>query len=85
MVVADSCYSGTLTRGIKIKIRSSEYLKRMSQKKSRTVLTSGGMEPVADSGGGNHSVFAKAFIEALNENTGVIDRLHLIRTFCHGF
>jgi hypothetical protein len=42
-------------------------------KRSRTVLTSGGNEPVYDWGGGEHSVFAKAFIQALQENTGVID------------
>ncbi len=73
IVVADSCYSGTLTRSIKVKLRSSEYISRIAQKKSRTVLTSGGLEPVIDSGGGNHSVFAKAFLDALKENTGVMD------------
>ena len=73
MLVADSCYSGKLTRGLKLSIRNTDYLSRLSQKKARTVLTSGGLEPVMDSGGGNHSVFAKAFINALSENQNVLD------------
>lgn len=73
MVVADSCYSGTLTRGIKLTIRTPGYMARLARKVARTVLTSGGLEPVMDSGGGGHSVFAKAFLTALNENAGVID------------
>ncbi len=28
---------------------------------------------MVDSGGGNHSVFAKAFLDVLRENTGMID------------
>jgi ankyrin repeat protein len=79
LVVADSCYSGTLVRGIDV-IRppsGSErdtYLARIAQKRSRTVLTSGGLEPVSDSGGGKeHSVFAKAFLTTLQENRDVLD------------
>jgi len=37
------------------------------------VLSSGGVEPVLDAGGGRHSVFAKAFLEALEENRDVLD------------
>jgi peptidoglycan hydrolase-like protein with peptidoglycan-binding domain len=73
MVVADSCYSGTLTRGLKIELRTPDYLSRISAKKARTVLTSGGLEPVADTGSAGHSVFAKVFLEVLRENTGAID------------
>jgi hypothetical protein len=37
-------------------------------------LVSGGLEPVADGGGdGVHSVFASAFINALNGNRGIIE------------
>jgi uncharacterized caspase-like protein len=77
MVVADSCYSGTLTRGIKIKHRSPDYYLRMSHKRARTVLTSGGFEPVIDSGGGEHSVFAQAFLDALRANEGIMDGTQL--------
>ncbi len=73
MVVADSCYSGTLTRDANVGIRGSDYIQRMVQKKARTVMTSGGLEPVADSGGSGHSVFAAAFIAALQQNSGVMD------------
>ena len=73
LVMADSCYSGSLTRGIKVALRSDDYLQRMSLKKARTVLTSGGLEPVEDSGGGDHSAFAKAFLDVLTENKGVLD------------
>jgi uncharacterized caspase-like protein len=73
MVVADSCFSGTLTRGIKIKDNSPNYIKKIVQKKARTVLTSGGLEPVSDVGGGNNSVFASSFLNALRDNDGVLD------------
>ncbi|MCC7046295.1 MAG: caspase family protein [Alphaproteobacteria bacterium] len=77
MVVADSCYSGTLVRGISVSIppgdRRVDWLKRLSVKRARTVLASGGVEPVLDGGGGGHSVFAKAFMDALMENDSVLD------------
>jgi hypothetical protein len=37
------------------------------------VLTSGGVQPVLDGGGGEHSVFASAFIRALEENNGILE------------
>jgi uncharacterized protein len=78
MVVADSCYSGTLTRdtrGVEVRVKKSDYISKTHGKKSRTVLASGGLEPVSDSGGSGHSVFAKAFMDALRDNEGVIDGL----------
>lgn len=80
MVVADSCFSGTLIRGIKIKERSPDYIKEISQKKARTALTSGGIEPVTDVGGGDHSIFAATFIRILSENDGVLDGHQLFTT-----
>ncbi len=81
VIVADSCYSGTLTRDpgisegpVKHKVI---YYQRMLKKSSRTVLSSGGLEPVIDSGGGEYSVFAKAFMDALQENPSVIDGTQL--------
>ena len=78
LVVADSCYSGTLVRAATVTIKNSQerdaWLKRMINKRSRTALVSGGLEPVIDSGGGGeHSVFAKAFLNALTENRDVLD------------
>jgi hypothetical protein len=36
------------------------------------VLTSGGLEPVLDTLGGEHSLFAQAFLDALSRNEGVL-------------
>jgi peptidoglycan hydrolase-like protein with peptidoglycan-binding domain/uncharacterized caspase-like protein len=73
IVVADSCYSGTLTRGLAIGGKSTGYVQNIVRRRARTVLTSGGLEPVLDGGGGGNSVFAEAFLDALRGNAGVID------------
>jgi len=73
LVVADSCYSGTLTRSAITKLNTADektrYLEKMRKRASRTLMASGGNEPVADSDGeeGSHSVFAQAFIDALRD------------------
>ena len=73
LVVADSCYSGKLARGLHIVKKIRHYLSKISRKRARSVLCSGGLEPVIDSGGrGEHSVFASYFIDALKENKGII-------------
>ena len=77
MVVADSCFSGTITRGINIEQRTPEWLRKIVKKKARIALTSGGLEPVSDFGGGSHSSFAKVFISLLEENTDVLDASQL--------
>src|SRR5262245_10840271 len=73
LVVADSCYSGTLIRGTGVQRLGPEDALALARKRARTVLTSGGQEPVSDVGGGAHSVFAKAFLDALRENRGIAD------------
>jgi peptidoglycan hydrolase-like protein with peptidoglycan-binding domain/regulator of sirC expression with transglutaminase-like and TPR domain len=73
LVVADSCYSGSITRGLAIRSGNALYIADIVGKRARTALTSGGLEPVLDSGGGGHSVFAKAFLAALQANDGIID------------
>lgn len=71
LIVSDSCYSGTLTRAavtdLEAKGEREEYINKMMARPSRTLMASGGSEPVADEGGGNNSVFAAAFLRALNE------------------
>ncbi len=42
-------------------------------KKLGAIHTSGGLEPVADKSGGNHSPFASVFLDVLNSNNGVLD------------
>ena len=83
MVVSDSCYSGTLVRAADAELKTSEedaaWMKRVSRKRSRTALASGSLEPVLDGGGGKHSIFAKAFLNALRKNEGVLDGQTLFR------
>ncbi|MCI5197686.1 MAG: DUF1566 domain-containing protein [Candidatus Electrothrix sp. AW5] len=45
----------------------------MQERRSRTALTSGDVEPVADGGGSGHSIFAKVFLEVLRKNKGFLD------------
>ena len=86
LVIADSCYSGTMTRSALASLEAGmshearlEWVKLMADKRSRTVMTSGGLEPVLDSGGGDHSVFAKNLFEVLGENDGIIEAQRLYR------
>ncbi|MGI9104727.1 MAG: SUMF1/EgtB/PvdO family nonheme iron enzyme [Pyrinomonadaceae bacterium] len=71
LIVSDSCYSGTLTRGLGESLprptEREQFLKRMAAGRSRTLMASGGDEPVADGGGGNHSVFANALLRGLRQ------------------
>jgi len=82
MVVADSCFAGNvLSRDgmsgqfASLKARNwrrflTEYTEK---KKSRFVLTAGAFAPVLDGGGGgNHSVFARAFLDVLLANNEII-------------
>jgi len=79
LVVADSCYSGTLTRsalgrleGGVSRAEAVKVLQAMARQRSRMALTSGGVEPVIDTLGGQNSVFARLFIELLQSNSGVL-------------
>jgi hypothetical protein len=68
LIISDSCYSGVLTRDAPARIDPSDrgaYLARMLGSKSRTLMSSGSDEPVADSGAAGHSVFANAVLESL--------------------
>jgi hypothetical protein len=74
MIIADSCYSGKLVRGIHINSPTPDYLKKLSRRRARVVLTSSGIEPVSDAGGRNeHSIFAEALLDALRANTDVLE------------
>jgi hypothetical protein len=86
LVVADSCYSGALTRSALGQLEAglseqqrSQVMMSMAQKRSRMVLTSGGLEPVLDGGGGAHSVFARTFLDLLRANQGVLPGQELFR------
>jgi uncharacterized caspase-like protein len=79
LIVADSCFSGALTRaGLGIALdEPGGLLQRLAAERSRTVLTSGGLEPVLDAGAGKHSIFARAFVDALTENQQPLEAARL--------
>ena len=86
LVVADSCYSGALTRAAIAKLDAGmsdqarlAWLKAVAAKRARTALTSGGIAPTMDGGGGEHSVFAKAFLDVLQSNDGLIEGQRLFQ------
>jgi uncharacterized caspase-like protein len=90
LVVADSCYSGTLTRSALSNLSggvterdSLQLIRDVARQRSRVALTAGGVQPVLDSAGGKHSAFAQAFIDVLGANTGILagqDMFRILQT-----
>ncbi|MGE0642581.1 MAG: caspase family protein [Nitrospira sp.] len=87
LVVADSCFAGKLTRSAIARVSPDAdeqtrqaLLKTMVQKKIRVALTSGGAKPVLDEGGEGHSVFARALLSVLAENTSPLETEQLYWT-----
>ncbi len=78
LVVADSCYAGLLSTDPSYLFArgdsgySKEYIAYKLPKRSRLLISSGGDDPVLDNGGDVDSVFAHAFISALEANQGVL-------------
>ena len=78
LVIADSCYSGFLTRdGVSMSNLSpndKRYYSKLYAMKSRNVLTSGSLQPVLDQDptNPNHSVFANGFLKMLKKNSRAI-------------
>ena len=69
-LVADSCFSGTLFgKARAMPPINDKFFRQLYANKSRWGLTSGGKEPVADSGKSGHSIFAYHFIKLLKENS----------------
>ena len=71
LLVSDSCYSGSLTRDAKV--QKDEVLAdpaAVLSRRSVTVLSSRGEEPVADAGKDGHSVFAWHFMQSLKNVQG---------------
>ena len=89
LVVSDSCYSGTLTRSALAQLQSGvsdaarlTWQRAMVKKRSRTALTSGSLAPVLDEGAGDHSVFARAFLDALIAIDSVVEGQRLYQEDC---
>lgn len=78
LVVADSCYAGLLSNDpsylfLKGNVAySKEYIQYKLSKRSRLLLSSGGDRPVLDEGSGGNSVFARAFLDELETNEGIL-------------
>jgi len=72
VVIADSCYSGAMLRGGPSQLTlDGDYMTKLvkaAAKRSRQVISSGGLEPVADGGAEGHSLFAFYLLTALREN-----------------
>lgn len=80
LVIADSCYSGSLTRSSLARQKNNiggkerlTWLRTMAKSRARLALTSGGLKPVADQGDSNHSLFANALLSVLNNNEGILE------------
>jgi len=86
VVIADSCYSGSMLRGgpSLMSMDDQRYREKLAEKaslRSRQVISSGGVEPVADGGAEGHSLFAYYLINALRKNDReVIDLENLFHT-----
>jgi hypothetical protein len=72
LVIADSCYSGTMARTALpvadadlVGERHWDALRAISQLRARVALTSGGLEPVVDGGAGRNSLFASSLLDVL--------------------
>jgi uncharacterized protein len=68
LVVADSCYAGGMGSEAPIVHGSddqAQFLRRMRDGRSRNLMASGDLEPVADVGPDGHSPFAHALLEGL--------------------
>jgi uncharacterized protein len=78
LVVADSCYGGAMSTDpgsmlVGSGTAVSEGLVRLGlSRQARFVLSSGGLSPVFDRISGEHSVFARALIEVLESNQGIL-------------
>lgn len=87
LVIADSCYAGTIIRADEYDIAKrgeketdQNWFMRMNKTPSRKALTSGGTEPVIDqAGGADHSIFARELIKRLKYNESVLESSELHR------
>ncbi len=92
LVIADSCYSGTMTRSSLATFGGGmpdsawgDWVKTMVAGRSRTALTSGGVAPVADAAtNSEHSVFASALLSVLKQNNQLLTGQQLFREIAAG-
>jgi len=80
-LVVDSCYAGLMTRasGVNAMLvgmtaeQKEQKIKDRLKQRTRMLITAGDNTEVLDAGKqGDHSIFAEAFIGALENNSGVL-------------
>jgi hypothetical protein len=69
LLVSDSCFSGTLSRSLISLPTNDRFLREVFLKDSYQVISSGGLEPVADGGRDGLSLFAYSFVGYLRQQT----------------
>ena len=73
LVVADACYAGVMVRSVADSLTGppanarTQWLRQRAVVTSRKVMSSGNIREVLDGGAGRHSIFAAAFIAALEK------------------
>lgn len=79
LVISDSCYAGYLGSekspflfGVSTGPESQKAMQAGVERRARVVISSGGVKPVVDGSSENHSVFASALLEALEQNRGAM-------------
>ena len=91
MVIADSCYSGSLMRSGIVTLRSGLTAEKKALRltedvsvMTRVALSSGGLQPVIDSiDNSQHSVFANALLGVLRNNKELLDADSLATQVAH--
>jgi Caspase domain/Sel1 repeat len=84
LLVVDACYSGVWTSPITKQAGAqpaesdrASWLLQRARMTSRRVMSSGGVQPVADTGAGRHSIFARQFLDALQKRTAPFEAQEL--------
>ena len=79
LVVSDSPYAARLSRSASGRLEPASKdddvaraIQSLSAKRARMVMTSGGLQPVAEGAGAQPSVFAGSFLEVLRANPGMM-------------
>ncbi len=79
LVIADSCYAGNMASnrspfllGSAQGPLSEESIRVGLSRRTRLVISSGGVKPVLDGVNGEHSTFARSLIEILSSNKGIM-------------
>ncbi|MBU0768761.1 MAG: SUMF1/EgtB/PvdO family nonheme iron enzyme [Proteobacteria bacterium] len=70
LLISDSCFAGDFFRGSRgiMPTINERLIQKAYQMSSRQAITSGGLEPVSDTGFGKNSIFSYFLIKTLKEN-----------------